>query len=169
MAYLKKMQNMFAKGEYAELNIFCKEKLEFTPEDVDLLFFYASTLNSLGKHKEARNAFHKLFIMTQDRLFLTCESIPEFDEFDREGALKSLAEAIKGEKSVDNLFIAFEVAFANGEVEMARQALYFCFRTDSRKTVSKLQEFFEKKHIKDPEKRIMVVEMLATLKRILKV
>ncbi|MFP3949945.1 MAG: hypothetical protein ACLFUZ_02515 [Candidatus Micrarchaeia archaeon] len=169
MVYLKKMQEMFSKGKNKELNEFCREKLQYSHEDIDLLFFYGVTLNELGEHKKAKNIFRKLFNLTHDRLFLTCESISEFDDLNRADALESLSNAIREGESLGNLFLAFRVAFENSEIEAARHALYMCFRRDPKKTISRLQEFFEKKQIKDADKRIKIVKMLNTLKDILNI
>ena len=98
MVFLQKMQQMFTEKKYSELKEFCKAELDLRPEDVDLLFFYASALGALGENKAAKNAFEKLFRLTKDRLFLVCESIPTFKEGLCEEAEKELREVKKALK-----------------------------------------------------------------------
>lgn len=166
MAFLQKMQQMFSEKRYAELREFCKAELDLRPEDVDLLFFYAGSLEALGEHKSAKNAFERLFRLTKDRLFLVCESIPAFKEGMFEEAEKELEEVAREEQDLPRLFFAFKVAVENGKVEMGRKILHKCFSLDSKKTIELLEAHYEGLHARSIERRMFFVSILSLLKEL---
>ncbi len=168
MAFLQKMQQMLSENKCRELKEFCKAELDLRPEDVDLLFFYASALEALGENKAAKNAFEKLFRLTKDRLFLICESIPDFREGLREDAEKELAEVEREEKDVNKLFFAFKVAVGNGEIEVGRRVFYKCFTLDSKKAIELLEAYYESLHARSIEKRMFFVSVLGLLREVSK-
>lgn len=144
MVFLKKMEEMFSQGKYAELLAFCREQKEFYPEDVDVLFNYASALEALGKYAEARNAFAKLFRITNERLFLICETLPDFMEGKEKEAVEALEKEIEEDNKAESLFFAFEVAVKNDEPAVAKKAFLKAFEIDPKKAIELLQDLFEK-------------------------
>jgi tetratricopeptide (TPR) repeat protein len=169
MVFLQKMQQMFSEKKYKELKEFCKAELDLRPDDVDLLFFYASAIEALGENRAAKNAFEKLFRLTKDKLFLVCESIPAFREGLREEAEKELEEVEREEKDVNKLFFAFKVAVNNGELEIGRRVFYKCITLDAKKTSELLQAYYESLHANSIEKRMFFVSVLELLKDVSKI
>lgn len=137
------MKTMFAQGQYTELKAFCKTQLEIYDDDVDILFYYASSLEALGEHEAAQNFFTRLFNITKDRLFLICSTIPEFQRGKRKEALAALDEVAADEDDPNKLLYAFKIAVKNGEPGVGSKILYKSFHTDPKLTVDTLQVFFE--------------------------
>ncbi len=168
MVYLEKMQQLFSEGRYKELKEFCKAQLSIRPENVDLLFFYASSLEALGEHEAAKNYFKKLFSITKDRLFLICESISDFAQGNREGALVELDEVAINEEDPNKLFYAFKIAVQNKEPELGSKALYKSFKCAPKITIEKLQEFFEGFKEASSERRQFFIALLTFLSKLSK-
>ena len=158
------MKKMLLEGKYAELEEFCKTQLSINPEDIEILFHYASVLEALGKHEKAEKIFSKLFRITNDRLFLICRAIPKFREGSREDAVEELKKVRQEEESVDTLLFLFEVAMRNGETDVAGEAFYKAFKKDHKKAIAYFQEFFEKSRGMGKQKRILIASILMLLK-----
>lgn len=167
MVFLKKMQDMFSQKKYSELIAFCKEQMEFYPDDVDILFNYASALEATGRYAEARNAFAKLFRITNERLYLICETLPDFMEGKEKEAVAALEKEISEDDKVESLFFAFEVAAKNGEPKVAKKALTKALQIDTKKTTQLLQELFEKAKVSMEERLLLVtvIELLKSLEK----
>lgn len=168
MAYLEKLQKMFADGKYAELKAFCERELSLRSDDVDLLFYYASSLEALGEHEKARNYFEKLFRITKENFFLICKSIPSFNMGDRESAMEEIDKVLATEKDPNVLFYAFKVAIKNDEISLAQAILSRAFRLSPEKTIENMQNFFEQIKGASVERRkffISVINLLRSLPR----
>ena len=168
MVYLEKMQQLFSQGKYKELKELCKSQLSIHSEDVDLLFFYASSLEALGEHEAAKNYFKRLFDITKDRLFLICQSIPDFAQGNRDGAVDELNEVAAKEDDLNKLFQAFRIAVQNGAPEVGSKLLYSSFKRDPKTTIVKLQEFFESVSDPSPERKRFFVTLLDFLNKLSK-
>ena len=165
MAYLMKLKQLRKEKKYKELGEFCKEKLQFSPEDTDLLFYYAVSLEFMGEYDAAKNAFEKLFRITKDRIFRICEAIPEFMKGDRKKAVSILKYANKDDDPA-HLFFAFRIAMDGGEERLASEALKKAFASDPNKTILLLQAYFEGLHEKRPERLLLFVALLELLKEV---
>ncbi len=166
MAYLKKLEQFLKEKQHAELQKFCREKLQFTPEDTDLLFYYAVSLEMLGRYDASRNTFEKLFRITKDKIFRICEAIPEFMKGDKEKAVSILKYATRKDDNPEHLLFAFRVAIDGGEGRIASEALKKAFSLDPNKTIVLLQEYFEGLHEKRPERVLLFVSLLELLKEV---
>ncbi|MBD3398375.1 tetratricopeptide repeat protein [Candidatus Micrarchaeota archaeon] len=164
MAYLKKLRHLAKENKYSELEQFCKSKLQFSPGDPDLMFYYAVALEEQGEYAKARNVFEKLYRITHDWLFRICEAIPEYMQGNSKTAKKILKKATEKEnKSAANLFFAFRIAVNANDAEAAKEALWKAFAIDPEKTLGRLREFFEKTKEKRPERRKLFVALLGLL------
>lgn len=166
MAYLKKLERLAREKEYVALKAFCKEKLQFSPEDTDLLFYCAVSMEQLGEYDSARNTFEKLFRITKDKIFRICEAVPEFMKGDREKAVKILKYAKKKDEKPENLFFAFRIAIDAGEGALASELLRKAFASGPRKTIQLLQEYFEGMHEKRPERLLLFVSLIELLREV---
>ncbi len=164
MAYLKKLEQLLKEKKHMELKKFCKEKLQFNPEDTDLLFYYAVSLEMLGEYDAAKNTFEKLFRITNDKIFRICEAVPEFMKGNKEQAVSILKYATRKDSDPAHLFFAFRVAIEGGEREIASEALKKAFASGPKKTVSLLQKYFAGLHEKRPERLLLFVALLELLK-----
>jgi len=166
MTQAQEMERLFNGKKYSELLQICKGRIDLFPEDVNALFYYASALHALGRYKESKNTFAKLFAITKDRLFLICESIPEFSGDGQEDAVSLLRKETEEDDKAENLLFVFRVAIKNGEFDVANNALRKAFNSDPKKTIDALQEIFEKTHAKSIEMRLLfatVIKMLRNL------
>lgn len=168
MVYLDKMEKMFTEAKYKELKEFCAAQLSIYSEDVDLLFFYASALDALGEYEVAKNFFTKLFNITKDRLFLICESIPDFAIGNRDEALAELEKAVDEESDPNKLFLAFKIAVQNSEVDVGSRVLYKCFKNNPKRAMERLQELFESVTWASTERRIFFISVLSLLRELSK-
>jgi len=166
MAYLKKLEKLLKEKKHSELQEFCREKLQFKPEDTDLLFYYAVSLEMLGEYDAARNTFEKLFRITKDKIFRICEAIPEFMKGDNEKAASILKYATKKDDDPGHLFLAFRIAIEGGEGALASAALRKAFSLGPSRTIVLLQEYFEGLHEKRPERILLFVSLLELLKEV---
>lgn len=163
MAYLKKLEQLLKEKKHTELKKFCKEKLQFSSDDTDLLFYYAISLEILGEYDAARNTFEKLFRITKNKIFRICEAVPEFMKGDRKKAVSILKYATKKDSDPTHLFFAFRIAIEGGEGRLASEALKKAFSYDPKKTISLLQKYFEGLHEKRPERLLLFVALLELL------
>jgi tetratricopeptide (TPR) repeat protein len=164
MAYLRKLRQLHKAKKYAELLEFCKGKLQFSPEDTDLLFYKALSLESLGRHDAAKNAFEKLFRITHDELFRICEAVPQFGKGERKSAVSILKYETKKTEDAPRLFFAFRIASGQGEVKVAADALKKAFSINPKKTLSLLQDYFESLQEKRAERALLFVALLGILR-----
>jgi tetratricopeptide (TPR) repeat protein len=168
MAYLKKMEQLFSEKKYAELKAFCKDRLQITPDDPDVVFYYASALEAMGEHHAARNAFERLHRITKDLLFMICEAIPEFMDGQRDEAVSILKKATMEDEKESDLFLIFRIAAERGETEIASDALIKAYRNDPQKTLQDLQVHIEGLHEQRPERARLFVTVLRILMDIAK-
>ncbi|MBN2122471.1 hypothetical protein JW721_05470 [Candidatus Micrarchaeota archaeon] len=164
MAYLQELRALHKAREYAELLEFCKGKLQFSPEDTDLLFHMALALEGLGRHDAARNAFEKLFRITHDELFRICEAVPQFSKGERKSAISILKYETRKTEDAPRLFFAFRLASEQGEANVAADALRKAFAVDHKKTLSLLQGYFEGLHEKRAQRALLFVTLLGILR-----
>lgn len=164
MAYLQELRQLHKGKKYSQLLEFCREKLQFSPEDTDLLFHEALALEGLGKHDSAKNAFEKLFRITHDELFRICEAIPQFGKGERKSAVSILKYETKKANDAPRLFFAFRVASGQGEMNVAGEALRKAFSLDHKKTLALLQNYFEGLHEKRAERAMLFVTLLGILR-----
>lgn len=148
-----------------QLQAFCKEKLEFNPEDPDLLFYYAVSLEAQKKYGTAKKAFEKLYRITHDLIFRMCESIPEYKEGNKKNAGKMLTWTVEKEnKNVENLFFAFRVAVEEGEAKTAQKTLAKAISMDPVKTREFIQDYFEKIMGLGMERKLLIIALLDFLR-----
>ena len=165
MAHLEKLKQLYQRGEYVQLQAFCKEKLEFNPGDPDLLFYYAVSLEAQKKYGAAKNAFEKLYRITNDLVFRICESIPEYKEGNTKNAGKMLRWAVdKENENVENLFFAFRVAVESGETKTAQKTLAKAIAIDPAKTREFIQGYFEKTGDLGMERKLLLIALLDFLR-----
>ncbi|MEM3422560.1 MAG: hypothetical protein QXF35_02415 [Candidatus Bilamarchaeaceae archaeon] len=164
MVYYEKLQKMFKEGKYAEIKSFCESELQLHPNDIDLTFYYASSLEALGEHEKARNYFEKLFNLTKENIFLICKSIPSFALGERAKAKEDIEKVLKVEKDPNILFYAFKVAVKNGESTTAKHGLFLALKTSPEKTIENLQKFFEEVKGTSIERRVFFVSIINLLR-----
>lgn len=164
MAYLKKLGQLLKEKKHRELKEFCREKLQFSPEDTDLLFYYGVALEQLGEYDAARNTFENLFRITKDKIFRICEAVPEFMKGDREKAVAILKYTEKKDSDPEHLFFAFRVAIEGGEGALASELLRKAFASGPGETIRLLQEYFEGLHEKRPERLLLFVSLIELLR-----
>lgn len=164
MAYLRELRQLHREKKYADLLEFCREKLRFSPQDTDLLFYMALAFEFMGQYDSAKNAFENLFRNTHDELFRICEAIPQFEKGERRNAVSILKHETEKTADAPRLFFAFRIASGQGEAEVAAGALRKALSTDHRKTLSLLQDYFEGLHEKRAERTRLFVTLLGILR-----